>query len=169
MSAAPKMESKNPLFDKRLINAFVDGVIKTLKTMAYTEVTPGKPFIEPKFIMKGEIAGMVGMVAPPIKGTFLICFDKPAIFAILENMIGEVHTELNSDVSDGVGEMTNMIYGAAKTTLNELGYKFEMAIPSVITGISGAFSISHGRLGATLVIPFNLPNGTIFYIEIAVE
>jgi len=54
-----------------------------MKTMAYTEVTPGKPFIEPKFVMKGEIAGMVGMVAPPIKGTFLICFDKPAIFVNL--------------------------------------------------------------------------------------
>lgn len=166
MSAAPKVEAMNPLFDKRLITAFVDGVVKTLKTMASTDATPGKPFIEPKFVLKGEIAGMVGMVAPPLKGTLVISYHKDSIFQILENMIGEKHTELNKDVSDAVGELTNMIYGSAKTSLNQLGYNFEMAIPTVI---SGNFQITQGDKGATLVIPFNLSNGSTFYVEITVQ
>ncbi len=166
MSAAPKIDAPNPLFDKRLINAFVDGVIKTLKTMAQTDASPGKPFIEPQFVLKGEIAGMVGMVAPPLKGTLLISYGKESIFHILENMLGEKYSEINSDVSDAVGEMTNMIYGSAKTTLNQSGYNFEMAIPTVI---SGDFKISHADKSATLVIPFNLTNGSTFYVEIAVQ
>ncbi len=166
MSAAPKVEVLNPLFDKRLINAFVDGVIKTMKTMAQTNVTPGKPFIEPQFVLKGEIAGMVGMVAPPLKGTLLISYGKDSIFQILENMLGEKHTEINKEVSDAVGEMTNMIYGSAKTSLNQLGYNFEMAIPSVI---SGEFRIIQADKTATLVIPFNLVTGSTFYVEITVQ
>jgi chemotaxis protein CheX len=166
MSAAPKIETLNPLFDKRLINAFVDGVIKTMKTMAQTEVTPGKPFIEPHFVLKGEIAGMVGMVAPPLKGTLLISYGKDTIFQILENMLSEKYTELNKEVSDAVGEITNMIYGSAKTSLNQLGYNFEMAIPSVI---SGEFNIVQADKAATLIIPFNIVNGSTFYVEITVQ
>ncbi|MNK01182.1 CheY-P phosphatase CheX [compost metagenome] len=166
MSAAPKVEAMNPLFDKRLINAFVDGVIKTLKTMASTEASPGKPFIEPQFVLKGEIAGMVGMVAPPLKGTLLISYKKESILHILENMLGEKYTEINAEVADAVGEMTNMIYGSAKTTLNQLGYNFEMAIPTVIRG---EFTITKADKGATLVIPFNLTNGSTFFVEITVQ
>jgi Predicted inhibitor of MCP methylation, homolog of CheC len=167
MSAAPKLApTPNPLFDKRLINAFVDGVIKTLKTIASTDATPGKPFIEPQFVLKGEIAGMVGMVAPPLKGTLLISYGKDSIFHIMESMLGEKYDSINREVSDAVGELTNMIYGSAKTTLNQMGYNFEMAIPTVI---SGDFKISHADKGATLVIPFNLSNNSTFYVEITVQ
>lgn len=165
MSAAPK-ENVNPLFDKRLIAAFVDGVLKVVKTMASTDALPGKPFIESNFTMKGEIAGMVGMVAPPLKGTLLITFPKDGILHVCENMVGEKYPDINKDVSDAVGELTNMIYGQAKATLNQMGYNFEMAIPSVIRG---DFIIAKAAKGATLVIPFNLKNNTTFYVEITVQ
>ena len=134
--------------------------------MAQTDVTPGKPYIEQAFSIKGDIAGMVGMVAPPLKGTLLISYKKESIFTILDNMLGEKYTEVNGDVADAVGELTNMIYGAAKTTLNQLGYKFEMAIPTVIRG---DFQISKSDKSATLVIPFNLQNNSTFFVEITVQ
>lgn len=164
MSAAPKLDN-NPLFDKKLINAFIQGVQTTLESIASTKTTITKPFVESEFSLKGDIAGMVGMVAPPMKGTLLISFPKAAIFQILENMLGEKHTEVSAEVADAVGELTNMIYGSAKTTLNEQGYSFEMAIPTVIRG---DFTITKGEKGATLVIPFQLENQTSFYVEITV-
>ena len=166
MSAVPKTTPINPLFDKRLINAFVDGVIKTLKTIASVDASPGKPFIESSYVVKGEIAGMVGLVAPPLKGSLIISYSKESIFHIMESMLGEKYEEINGEVSDAVGEMTNMIYGSAKTTLNQMGFNFEMAIPSVI---SGDFKIVHADKGATLVIPFNLTNGSTFFVEIVVR
>jgi chemotaxis protein CheX len=156
----------NPLLDKRLINAFIEGVIKTLSTMAYTEVSTGKASIEAKFSSKGEIAGMVGMIAGPIKGIMTISYPKPGILKIIENMLGETYSEINTDVKDAVGELTNMIYGSAKTSLNNLGYNFEMAIPTVIIG---SFEISKLHNGATLIIPFNLKTGDVFYVEITVQ
>lgn len=164
MSAAQVIQ--NPLLDKKLINAFIDGVKMTLSTMAQTNTVCGKPFIETDFKLRGDIAGMVGMVAPPMKGTLIISFPKESIFLIIKNMIGEEHTEITTDVSDAVGELTNMIYGSAKTSLNQLGYNFEMAIPTIVRG---DFVISKTQLAATLVIPFQLENKSEFYIEITVS
>jgi chemotaxis protein CheX len=167
MSAAPKIALEtNPLFDKKLIQAFIDGVIKTLATIAQTEAKVGKPYIEPELTEKCEIAGMVGMVAPPLKGTLLISFSKESIFQIMENMLGEKHTEIDGDTSDAVGELTNMIYGSAKTALNQLGYSFEMAIPTVIRG---EFMLAKSTKGATLSIPFELKNNSLFHVKITVQ
>lgn len=164
--AAKKIDVQNPLFDKKLLQAFVEGVVKTLATIAQTEVKVGKPFIEPEMTEKGEIAGMVGMIAPPLKGTLLLSFSKPCILHIVENMLGEKHSELSNEVADAVGELTNMIYGTAKTALNQMGYNFEMAIPTVIRG---SFIVSKAEKGATLVIPFNLSDNLMFHIKITVQ
>ncbi|MCE3010813.1 MAG: chemotaxis protein CheX [Proteobacteria bacterium] len=165
MSAAPKIDQSNPLLDKRFVNAFVEGVIKTISLTANCEVECGKPYIDPRYQPKGEVAGMVGMVFGTMKGTMSISYTSPAIFYILEKMLGEKHTEVNEGVTDAVGEITNQIYGSAKTTLNQMGYAFEMAIPSVI---KGTFVISKHHNGATLVIPFHLPEGHSFYVDITV-
>lgn len=164
MSAAEKIQ--NPLLDKRLINSFVDGVANTLQTMANTQVVFGKPFVEPKFSPRGEIAGVVGMLSNQWKGTLTLSFPKQAILLILENMLGEKYSDITEEVHDAVGELTNMIYGSAKATLNQLGYNFEMAIPTVIKG--QFIMLQHSR-SATLVIPFRLLNETEFFIEISVS
>ena len=163
MSAAPKMQ--NPILDKTLINSFIQGVSKTLETMASTKVTYGKPFVEKKFAARGEVAGVVGMVSAEYKATLTLSFPKPAILLILENMLGEKYSDITDEVFDAVGELTNMIYGSAKGTLNDLGYNFEMAIPTVI---KGQFIMLQHSKSATLVIPFKLSNQTEFYIEISV-
>lgn len=163
---APKLEPQNPLLDKKLINAFIDGVIKTHSTIASTKISTGEAAVEPKFTPKGEIAGLVGMIAGTMKGTMSISYDKTAILSIYENMLGEKHTEVNEAVSDCVGELTNMIYGSAKTILNQMGYAFEMAIPSVV---KGTITISKHHNGATLVLPFKLENGSCFYVDITVQ
>lgn len=163
---AEKLHTINPLLDKSFVAAFVDGVIKTHSIMANTELTTGKPSIEKQYQPKGEIAGLIGMVAGDMKGTMSISYTKEAIFTILENMLGSTYTEINRDVTDAVGEMTNQIYGLAKTTLNQTGYQFQMAIPSVI---HGTFTVSKFHKGATLVIPFELQNKARFFVEITVE
>jgi chemotaxis protein CheX len=163
---AIKLEETNPLLDKKLINAFIDGVIKTHSSMASTLLKTGDPRVENQFTPKGEISGLVGMVAGTMKGTMSISYEKQAILSIYENMLGEKHSDISSEVADCVGEITNMIYGSAKTILNQMGYAFEMAIPSVV---KGTIIISKHHKGATLVLPFKLENGSQFYIDITVQ
>ncbi len=164
MGAAPS--GTNPLMDKNFLNAFIDGVMKTHTTMANTEVVCGKPIVEKGYASRGEVAGMIGMTAGGMRGTMTISYSKDSIVQILDNMLGERHEELNDAVADGVGELTNMVYGSAKTTLNQMGYNFDMAIPTVVRG---SFVISKYHKGTTLIIPFTLPQGFNFYVEMTIE
>ena len=165
MSTAEKLTPVNPLLDKRLVSAFIESVKKTMTNMALTQCTADTVFIENEKRAKGDVSGLVGMTAGSVKGNFIIAFEKGAIVRILENMLGETHAEVDRDVADCVGELTNMIYGDAKTTLNQQGFHFEAAIPSVIIG---RHEIVSYHKGATLVVPFKCEGGG-FFIEISVQ
>jgi chemotaxis protein CheX len=67
-------------------------------------------------------------------------------------MFGEACKEMNDDIRDAVGEITNMICGAARRILAERGYHFQAAIPTVIDG--KGHKICHPLPGPVLVIPF---------------
>lgn len=164
MSAAEKIE--NPLLDKVTINAFIDGVTKTLSTMAQTTVSFSKPMIEKSLVPRGEVIGVLGMVAPPLRATLTLSFTKNAILKIVENMLGETYAEIDQNSIDAAGELTNMIYGSAKTTLNAAGFKFEMALPTVI---HGDFKAVANQKGTTLVIPFQLSTKEEFFIGITIS
>lgn len=165
MSAAPNLKP-NPLFDKSLINAFIDGVIRTLSEMTNTKATPQRPNIEQKTPTKGEVAGIIGMVSQGIKATLLLSFTKDCALQILENMLGEKYSEINGEVQDAIGELTNIIYGSAKTSLNKSGYDFQMSIPTVIVG---QFSIGSHHAGVNLCIPFTIEGDKKFFIELSIE
>jgi len=81
-------------------------------------------------------------------------------------MFGETMTELNTEIADAVGELTNMISGQARRELEEVGKVFKAAIPSVITGRN--HSITHYTDGPKIAIPFSTENGD-FTIEVCFE
>lgn len=165
MGAAPKLEG-HPLLDKKTIEAFVKGVQETLGTMASTQVSFGKPFIENSFQMKGDVAAIVGLVAPPLKGSFIISFSKSGMLQIYNNMLGEQQTDITPEVKDAVGEIANMVYGSSKTLLNQNGYQFQMALPTVVLG---EYFPAKDTQGVTLVIPFSFQPDQNFFVQIMVN
>lgn len=162
---AEKLEQGHPLLDKTLIDAFIDSVEKTMSTLANTQVSSSKPCIKKEDSAPLDVAGVIGVASDNMKGTITVGFQKEAIFEILKNMLEEEHSEVNEEVTDAVGELTNVIYGDAKAFLNRVGYSFQMAIPVVITGAS---KIKTSSQGVTLVIPFGVSSGC-FYIEFTIH
>jgi chemotaxis protein CheX len=57
-----------------------------------------------------------------------VTFSESAITAIVSNMLGEAFTEMNQDVKDAVGELTNMISGQARAAA-EIGLAMNGASP----------------------------------------
>ena len=78
-------------------------------------------------------------------------------------MFGEEMSEINDDIGDAVGELTNMISGQARQQLEAEGRLLKAAIPTVIMGKN--HSISHITDGPIIAIPFETDNGS-FAIEI---
>jgi chemotaxis protein CheX len=155
----------NPLLDKRIVQAFADAVINTLTTMAKINPKLDKPFVHQRYRTRGVVAGLIGMVSGAAKGQLTLAFEKEAALHVVNSLIAENHTELNDAILDGIGELTNIVYGVAKTVLNERGYAFQMAIPMVIEGHDAVIPM---HSGTTLVLPFLLEDSK-FYVEIVVQ
>lgn len=64
------------------------------------------------------------------RGTISVSFTETSILAIVSNMLGEEIKEMNEEIKDAVGEITNMISGQARKKLDEQGMSLKAATPS---------------------------------------
>ena len=150
--------------DANIINPFLNATINVVKTMCYMEVKPGKPFVKKMNNPQGDVTGIIGLASDAYKGSMAIIFAKDVALAVVSGMLmGEVFEDITEDVVDAVGELTNMISGGAKREFSEQGLKFDMALPSMITGHN--HSVHHQAKRAPIIcIPFDVEAGT-FWVE----
>lgn len=124
-------EKKHPFQDANVINALANGIKDTLFEMCSLECQFDKPFVEKTWTPIGDGTGVMQLKSVKNNGFLRIHFPKEAIFQIMSRMLGEPPKEFNDEVLDGIGEITNIVYGAMKTKakLNPMGYEFKMASP----------------------------------------
>ncbi len=145
-----------------IINPFLEATLSVLKTMAFVEPTPGKPFIRNGQATKGDISGIVGFTGDT-EGSLCLSFSKGCILSVVAQMFGEQVREINDEVKDAVGELTNVISGDSRRRLEEIGHHFLGAVPTVITG--PAHEVRHITKGPVLCIPFSTQAGG-FVVEV---
>lgn len=148
--------------DSKLINPFIESTRKVLTSMAQTEVTPGKPYLKQGHATWGDVTGVIKMVSPQVQGTMVLSFDAPSILAIVQKMLSEEFSQINNDVADAVGELTNIITATTKASLSEQGYAFQMNTPAVVLGKNQ--DLPQQSDTAVIVIPFSTAAGN-FVIE----
>jgi chemotaxis protein CheX len=151
--------------DVKYINPFLEGTVSVLKTMAMTEPIAGKPYLKKDNQAKGDVSGIIGFTGSA-RGSLAISFSKAAILRIVANMVGENYSDINGDVRDAVGEITNMISGVARKNLEAQGMNIQAAIPTIISGENHA--ILHVLGGPSIIIPFNTNAGP-FYVDICLN
>ena len=142
--------------DVIFINPFLEGTINVIKTMAFVEPKPGKPFLKSGDYAKGDISGIIG-IAGSVRGSFALSFSEECILHLVSNMLGEEIDSINADIKDAVGEITNMVSGAARQKLDQMGISLKAALPTVVTGKNHTFV--HLLGGPSLVIPFETDHG----------
>lgn len=148
-----------------LINPFLKATVNVLSTMAFLKPVAGKPFLKTDNKAQGDISGVIGLTGSA-KGVVIFTLTQPAALKIVSSMLSETYSELNSDVSDAIGELTNMISGDARRELAMKGYKFEAGLPSIIKG--PGHIIENITKGPTIAIPFDL-EGAKFVVETSFE
>ncbi|HUV49802.1 MAG TPA: chemotaxis protein CheX [Anaerolineae bacterium] len=151
--------------DVRFINAFLEGTINVLKTMAFIEPKPGKPYLKKDGLAKGDVSGIIGLTGMAT-GSMALSFSEKSILKIVSNMLGEDIKEINGDITDAVGEITNMVSGVARKNLESLGLNILGAIPTVVSGKS--HSVSHVMGGPSIIIPFETEDGP-FVVDICMS
>lgn len=137
------------------VNPFLNGTVNVLKTMAFVDPKPGKPYVKQDKKAVGDISGVIGLTGST-KGAVVVSFSRECAMKVVSSMMGEQYTDLTDEVRDAVGEITNMVSGDARRSLAELGANFEAGIPTVVVG-KGHEITSMGK-GPCLAIPFKVDN-----------
>ncbi|MCL2669568.1 MAG: chemotaxis protein CheX [Syntrophaceae bacterium] len=145
--------------DVQFLNPFLDGTKQVLETMAMVSPVAGKPYLKKDRTAKGDVSGIIGMTGSA-QGSLALSFSQSCILKIVSNMLGETHQEINDEVRDAVGELTNMISGTARKNLEAKGFNILAAIPTVVSGKDHC--IIHVLGGPSIIIPFETEGGPFF-------
>lgn len=153
------------MIDVKIINPFLAAAIHVLKTMAQVDPKPGRPFIKKDDLAIGDVSAIIGITGA-VQGSMALIFTEQCIKHIVSNLLGEPCTELNHEVRDAVGELTNMICGDARRRLAEDGFILQAGIPTIVGGTS--HTIMHIANGPRLAVPFETSQGS-FMVEVAFQ
>lgn len=158
---------KDKVLDTNFINPFLAATMHVLKVQASVDALPGKIYLKQNGEhLLGDVSGVIGIVSDSFNGSVVISFPEKTFLSVMSGMLGEEFTALNQDMLDGAGEITNMIFGQAKVTLNDQGYGIKTALPSVISGKNHSL---HGvTKGPSVVVPFTSKSGD-FFVEICLS
>jgi chemotaxis protein CheX len=151
--------------DVKFINPFLNGTIEVMRKMAFVEPRPGKVYIKQTAVAHGDVSGIIGITGDMI-GSLAMSFGENCICHLIGSMVGESYAEAGQEVFDGVGELTNMISGVARTYLEKEGMHVYAAIPSVVYGKN--HTINHILKSPSIVIPFETDHGS-FVVDVCIQ
>lgn len=145
----------------KYINPFVLSTLHVFRTALGVSLKRGEPFRSDLAPMKREITGIIGL-SGKANGTVILEMPRSTAIQITGRMLGDAPAEVNADVVDAVGEVTNMVAGAAKAKMEEL--QMSIGLPSVIVGCEHIISFPTDV--PRIALPFHSEIGTV-HVEVS--
>ncbi len=144
------------LMDVRLVNPFVVAVQRVFESMVHTKTRIGKPTMRDNGTLSmHDVSGVIGF-SGDAAGCVVLSFPMDVACKIATAFAGiEIDAE-HPDLTDAIGELTNMVAGNAKTHFE--GLHISISLPSVIIG---GHTITHPRQSPRIVIPCETDLGSV--------
>lgn len=114
----------------RDIDPFALATIDVFKTALGCEIRRDGASLKETCAPEFEVSGVISL-SGKMYGAVALSVSLPVAIKLVEAMLDVRVEEINSDVTDAVGELTNMIAGGAKTSLTH--YELSLGLPQVIT------------------------------------
>jgi chemotaxis protein CheX len=146
------------------INPFVEAAYNVLTEVLGTEVKRGNLFLKSATKPVMGVAAIVGL-AGEVEGRVLFDMSKVTAVKIASVMNMEELTEIDDLVKATISELANMITAQAVTKLHDLGFKFDLTPPALLTGEN--MEISDQEVEA-LIVPMESAHGAV-EINVAVR
>jgi chemotaxis protein CheX len=115
------------------INPVIGSSITVFETMLGITPTRTGLMLKENQTPKHEVSAVIG-VTGKIAGTIVLSMSREAAFGVLDRLVGIEADEINADVCDAMGELTNMIAGSAKAQLEK--HELSISIPNIISGVT---------------------------------
>ena len=131
------------------INPFIASVKNAFQTMLSTEAQRGAPYLRTAAGSDFCVSGVIGLSGDAV-GTVVLNMPTEVAPGVVSALLMDQFTELTADVVDAVGELTNVIAGAAKSKLEE--FHMGVSLPNVVTG--NAHTIHFPKDVTPICVPF---------------
>jgi len=112
------------------VNPFLKSAVETFKTMVNIAVKPGKPYLR-KEVSQPDISGVIN-ISGDIRGIFAMTYPADTAIKICSKFLKEDIKGVDANVTDCIGELTNIVTGFAKQELKSL--IFSISLPSILKG-----------------------------------
>ncbi len=139
------------------INPFVESAFTIMKEVLGLEPKRGELYLKSSSQPVLGVATIVGL-AGAVEGRVLFDMDKSTAMKIASAMNGEELGDFDDLVKATITEMANMITARAVTKLYELGFKFDLTPPTLLTGDN--MQVADSGVEA-LIVPVELPYGKV--------
>jgi len=134
--------------NQEIIATFQKSTSDVFGKMLGIAITSGDAVPCDQMLTRCGVSGVIGL-AGDLSGDVIVSFEERVAILATAGLLGQEPTELNNDVVDAVGELTNMIAGSAKCALQE--YNMSLALPTVILGAEHRIAFKSG------VRPISIP------------
>ena len=111
------------------VNPFLKSAVETFKTMVGLPVVPGKPYLLKEAGNNVDISGVI-TISGDINEIVAMAYPLTTALKISSKFLGEEIKELNTNVADCIGELSNIITGFAKKDLQSL--HLSISLPSIV-------------------------------------
>lgn len=149
--------------DVSYINPFIVETQHCYKTMMQTEIRPEAPSLKSHPYPMYDISGVIGL-SGDAAGSISLSFPQDVAIRTVKTMLGNPETISEEDMTDGIGEIANIVAGNAKKHLTK--FDLSISLPNVIIGKN---HILAGQSGSpTIVVPFICDLGN-FIMEVSLK
>lgn len=155
-------QSKPSAINPKLVIPFVNSVRSVFTTMVGVPTTVDKPSLKPEPAPSFDVSGIIGF-SGQVVGSVVVSFQKQAAIRLVEAFSGSNLSVEDPDFADAIGELTNMIAGAAK---KDLGGLASITTPSVIIG--AGHHIARLKDAPCLMIPVRTSVGDLA-VEVCIK
>ncbi|MBY0518545.1 MAG: chemotaxis protein CheX [Bacteriovoracaceae bacterium] len=156
----------NQTITAEIANPFIDGTLMVMDKLCTTPTKKQETYVRKEGQVKGDISGVIQLLSPHLEGSMSISFEEECFLGAVGRMFGEKIEKIDEGTMDAVGEISNQIYGYAKTELNKKGFAFGLALPTVVTG--SQHSLKHTVPGLCFSTRFETPEGG-FVLEVVLR
>jgi chemotaxis protein CheX len=150
------------VLNPRMVTPFMNAVRDVFDKMANVKITVSPPHFKSQPGSTYGVCGIIGF-SGEVSGSVVLSFSDDAAEKLVGAFAGTAIPRSSPDFADAVGELANMVAGAAKP---HLGRAASISTPSVIIGTGYTVTSPSGL--PCLVIPCSCPFGD-FCVEVSIK
>jgi chemotaxis protein CheX len=136
------------------INPFVVATMETFASMLSTDIKPEKVTLKKDSKLLADVSGIIGL-SGGAKGSVILSFPRITALKVVSAFAGMKVVALDDVVTDAIGELANIVAGAAKRDLAQ--YKISISLPTVVMG--SGHEVGGPKDIIPMLVPFITPFG----------